>query len=143
MVVRLDSLPGGAVLARVSGGGHADMREDARDRADGLGAPLAEHHAHVALQVLRVLDEAEPHGRLVAGAQVLLRHRRDRRGLTHAPHVNYNDKDTTNTYRAYPHTHTHLSGMYSNENKLVADKKHNECCNLADCTAAKTLEHGI
>ena len=88
VVVRLDSLPGCAVLARVGGGGHADMREDARDRADGLGAALAEHHAHVALQVLRVLDEAEPHGRLVAGAQVLLRHRRDRRGLTHAADVN-------------------------------------------------------
>ena len=68
LVVRLDRLPGGAVLARVLRGGHADVREDARDRADGLRAPLAEHHAHVGLQVLRVLDEAEAHGRLVPSA---------------------------------------------------------------------------
>lgn len=39
------------------------------------------YHALSVLEVLRVLDEAEAHERLVAGAQAVARHRQDRRRL--------------------------------------------------------------
>ena len=90
LVVRLDGLLGGAVLPGVLCRGHADMGEDVGDGPDRLRTPLAEHHPHVLLQVLGVLDEPEAHGRLVARTQVFLRHADDGRGLTNAADMNCN-----------------------------------------------------
>ena len=57
-----------------------------------FGLAFPEHQAHSHPQVLRILDEAEAHVRLVTRPEVFLTHLDDRCGLPNRPHVHWSGK---------------------------------------------------